>query len=153
MRMGPAERLDAVVDFAGKLGQNLYLTDTLTGMQLLQLRVTQHLVDDSTIPPTLRALPDIGDPIMIRNWSFDKTAGHWTINGLRFDPNRVDARPVLGTTEKWVFTNPTGQPVLRNDESYAQKGNYVRENPVRAGLVKSVEDWPYQGEIVYIDRA
>ena len=56
MRMGPAERLDVVVDFAGKLGQNLYLTDTLTGMQLLQLRVTQHLVDDSTIPPTLRAL-------------------------------------------------------------------------------------------------
>jgi putative transposase len=43
--------------------------------------------------------------------------------------------------------------VLRNDESYSQKWNYVRENPVRAGLVKSVGDWPYQGEIVYIDRA
>jgi spore coat protein A len=109
MRMGPAERLDVVVDFAGKLGQNLYLTDTLTGLLLLQFRVTQHLVDDSTIPPTLRALPDIGEPTMTRNWSFDHTAGHWTINGLRFDPNRVDARPVLGTTEKWVFTNPTGQ--------------------------------------------
>ena len=110
MRMGPAERLDVIVDFAGKLGQNLYLTDTLTGLLLLQFRVTQHLVDDSTIPPTLRALPDIGEPIVTRNWSFDRTASHWTINGLRFDPNRVDARPVLGTTEKWVFTNPTGQP-------------------------------------------
>jgi hypothetical protein len=43
--------------------------------------------------------------------------------------------------------------VLRSDESYSQKWNYVRENPVRAGLVKSVEDWPCQGEIVYIDRA
>ena len=43
--------------------------------------------------------------------------------------------------------------VLRSDESYSQKWNYVRENPVRAGLVKSVEDWPYQGEIVHIDRA
>ena len=43
--------------------------------------------------------------------------------------------------------------VLRSDESYSQKWNYVRENPVRAGLVKSAEDWPYQGEIVYIDRA
>ena len=50
--------------------------------------------------------------------------------------------------------------VLRSNESYSQKWNYVRENPVRAGLVKSVEglvksveDWPYQGEIVYIDRA
>ncbi|MFZ1220005.1 MAG: transposase, partial [Chthoniobacterales bacterium] len=40
--------------------------------------------------------------------------------------------------------------LLRNDESYAQKWNYVRENPVRAGLVKRAEDWPYAGEIVYI---
>jgi FtsP/CotA-like multicopper oxidase with cupredoxin domain len=109
MRMGPAERLDVVVDFAGKLGQDVYLTDLLTGMQLLQFRVTQHLIDDSTIPATLRALPDIGEPTVTRNWSFDKTSGHWTINALRFDPNRVDARPVLGTTEKWVFTNPTNQ--------------------------------------------
>jgi putative transposase len=27
--------------------------------------------------------------------------------------------------------------VLRSDQSYSQKWNYVRENPVRAGLVKS----------------
>jgi putative transposase len=42
--------------------------------------------------------------------------------------------------------------VLRSNESYAQKWEYVRENPVRAGLVSRSEDWPYQGEIVYIDR-
>ena len=43
--------------------------------------------------------------------------------------------------------------VLRNDESYAQKWNYVRDNPVRAGLVTKSDDWPYSGEIVVIDRA
>jgi putative transposase len=43
--------------------------------------------------------------------------------------------------------------VLRSNESYSQKWNYVRENPVRAGLMKSAADWPYQGEIAYIDRA
>ena len=43
--------------------------------------------------------------------------------------------------------------VLRNDESYAQKWNYVRENPVRAGLVTNADDWPYAGEIIRIDRA
>jgi putative transposase len=43
--------------------------------------------------------------------------------------------------------------ILRSNESYGEKGNYVRENPVRAGLVKSGGDWPYQGEIVLIDRA
>src|SRR5262249_14456920 len=30
--------------------------------------------------------------------------------------------------------------VLRNDESYAQKWNYVRENPVRAGLLTNAEE-------------
>jgi REP element-mobilizing transposase RayT len=43
--------------------------------------------------------------------------------------------------------------ILRSNESYSQKWNYVCENPVRAGLVKSEVDWPYQGEIVYINRA
>jgi putative transposase len=37
--------------------------------------------------------------------------------------------------------------VLRSEESYWEKMEYVRQNPVRAGLVKRPEDWPYQGEI------
>jgi hypothetical protein len=37
--------------------------------------------------------------------------------------------------------------VLRSDESYSQKWEYVRENPVRAGLAKTLEDWPYWGEL------
>ena len=37
--------------------------------------------------------------------------------------------------------------VLRSQESYLEKMEYVRQNPVRAGLVKRPEDWPYQGEI------
>ena len=40
--------------------------------------------------------------------------------------------------------------LIRNSESYAQKWDYVRENPVRAGLVSRDEDWPFQGEIVEI---
>jgi REP element-mobilizing transposase RayT len=36
---------------------------------------------------------------------------------------------------------------LRSGESYDQKWNYVRENPVRAGLVRHVDDWPWQGEL------
>jgi putative transposase len=42
--------------------------------------------------------------------------------------------------------------ILRSNESYGQKWNYVRDNPVRAGLVDQAEHWPYQGEITYIDR-
>jgi putative transposase len=43
--------------------------------------------------------------------------------------------------------------ILRSEESYAQKWNYVRDNPVRAGFVTNADDWPYAGEIITIDRA
>ena len=36
---------------------------------------------------------------------------------------------------------------LRSEESYAQKWEYVRDNPVRAGLADSAEAWPYGGTI------
>jgi FtsP/CotA-like multicopper oxidase with cupredoxin domain len=108
MDVGPAERLDVVVDFTGKLGQELYLDDAYQVVPLLKFRVNQHVPDTSAIPSTLRQPPDIGQPTVTRNFSFDFTSNHWSINGLTFDPNRIDARPVLGTTEKWVFTNPTG---------------------------------------------
>ena len=42
--------------------------------------------------------------------------------------------------------------VLRSDESYESKWGYVRENPVRAGLVSRAGDWPYAGEITPIMR-
>jgi putative transposase len=37
--------------------------------------------------------------------------------------------------------------ILRSGESYSAKWEYVRENPVRAGLVKHWKDWPFAGEI------
>jgi len=36
---------------------------------------------------------------------------------------------------------------LRSSESYGEKWDYIRFNPVRKGLVKVPEDWPYQGEL------
>ena len=36
---------------------------------------------------------------------------------------------------------------LRRGESYDAKWDYVVQNPVRAGLVESVADWPHQGEM------
>lgn len=37
--------------------------------------------------------------------------------------------------------------VLRSEESYSEKWEYVRDNPVRAGLVAREDEWPFQGEI------
>ena len=37
--------------------------------------------------------------------------------------------------------------VLRSKESYSEKWNYVRENPVWSGLVKTAAEWPFMGEV------
>jgi REP element-mobilizing transposase RayT len=66
----------------------------------------------------------------------------WTAKGILY---AVDGRPPLWQRE--FFDH-----VLRSDESYESKWQYVRENPVRAGLVKEPEDWPYAGEMVVITR-
>jgi len=41
--------------------------------------------------------------------------------------------------------------VLRSKGSYAEKWEYVRQNPVRAGLVMRPEEWPYAGHIHFDD--
>ncbi len=36
---------------------------------------------------------------------------------------------------------------LRKSTHYDEKWEYVSQNPVRAGLVRAPDDWPYQGEL------
>ena len=36
---------------------------------------------------------------------------------------------------------------ISTDEMYVQKLSYVQENPVRAGLVVSADEWPFSGSI------
>jgi REP-associated tyrosine transposase len=40
--------------------------------------------------------------------------------------------------------------VMRSEESCDEKWEYMRQNPVRAGLCGQPDDWPYQGKIVGI---
>ena len=41
--------------------------------------------------------------------------------------------------------------LVRSSESYSEKWSYVRENPVRAGLVSKNEDWAFMGEIFALE--
>ncbi|WP_136081810.1 REP-associated tyrosine transposase [Pontiella desulfatans] len=73
---------------------------------------------------------------------------------------RISRQNKLGTTVRLLKRSisaaienpqPHWQPgffdhVLRHSESYAEKWNYVLQNPARAKLVEKPEDWPYQGE-------
>ncbi len=37
--------------------------------------------------------------------ALDQSTGKWTISGNTYDPARIDAQPILGTTEIWQFVN------------------------------------------------
>jgi putative transposase len=86
------------------------------------------------------------------------TLGAW-VKGVKRELDRVllstGHQPVQLTGQKLSsFWQPGfNDHVLRNDESYAQKWEYVFQNPVRGGLVARAEDWPYAGEIIRIDRS
>jgi spore coat protein A, manganese oxidase len=123
--LGPSQRADVVVDFAGELGKRVVLesvprvhrpkggTGTPTA-QLMQFRVTTQVTDTSHVPSTLLTLP-AQPPLTVRGiaktWTIDKTVGrnrmgsYWRINGKMFDPKRTDFTVHLNSTEKWKIVN------------------------------------------------
>ena len=125
--LGPAERADLIVDFAGHLGQNLRLVSgNVTGassipktapavVQMLEFRVNREAVDDSSVPASLRPLPEWAAGASSqpdRVWAFglgvdDAGRPAWTVNGQAFDHQRIDARPALGSVETWMLVNTT----------------------------------------------
>jgi len=42
-----------------------------------------------------------------------------------------------------VWQDESFDHILRNDEKVSEKANYIRENPVRKGLVTNADDWPW----------
>lgn len=53
----------------------------------------------------------------------------------------------VGAAEGTLWQIDFWDTQLRQRDSYASKWEYVRHNPVRAGLVVSAADWPHQGEL------
>jgi FtsP/CotA-like multicopper oxidase with cupredoxin domain len=123
--LGPAERAEVVVDFSGKLGQQLVLrseslpdargANAPPAADLMQFRVTRPGgADDSRVPEQLRPLPAWAgelSPSPDRVWVFeldydrDRLQPAWGINGRTWNPDRVDAYPRVGTAETWQLTN------------------------------------------------
>jgi putative transposase len=77
-------------------------------------------------------------------------------------PNTFPAQPLKKWIASWKnhvtreWTNRSQIPIwqrefwdrqLRHAESYEEKWNYVRNNPVPHGYFSRVEDWPCQGEL------
>ncbi len=108
IEFGPAERLDVLVDFrALTVGTKVMLRDLNGGWDLLEFNVAKIVTDTSSIPTALSTITPLSDPAVTREFSFD---GMTRINGLEFDPNRIDFQAPLGQTELWRFTTGGNAP-------------------------------------------
>jgi FtsP/CotA-like multicopper oxidase with cupredoxin domain len=114
--LAPAERADVLVDFSRfRAGQQLILTNGLssgsTGL-VMRFDVTGRSTSAGRVPRALRPAEAIPAPAADRRWelTFSSDAIQWQIGGQGFDMERVDARPRLGTTERWQFVNTSHRP-------------------------------------------
>jgi spore coat protein A, manganese oxidase len=124
--LGPAERVEVIVDFAAARGETVELRSSSRhpgrnplgarsyGGALMQFRVGSDRVADRTrVPRRLRPLPEWASRASRKpdhRWAI--TIGGffkptWRINGRTFNPAFVEARPRLGTTETWELVNRT----------------------------------------------
>ncbi|MEM0965086.1 MAG: transposase [Verrucomicrobiota bacterium] len=72
-------------------------------------------------------------PMPLKNW-----ISHW---------KRIFTMNIRKTNSLFMWQRDFWDTQMRSGESYSAKWNYVRENPVRAGLVSEPNDWLYQGEL------
>ncbi len=110
--------------------------------------------------------------ILIDEWRSARARHGWAIGRYVIMPDHVhffcapelDAKPLADFMRAWKqwsskriarelqIVGALWQPeffdhVLRSSESYSEKWNYVRNNPVRAGFVAAADAWPWKGEI------
>ena len=113
INIAQAERFDVVVDFSRyAVGDRVTLTNQRgrggTAM-VMQFVVARSGRDDSWVPPRLVGLRRLqpSEATVRRELVFARggAQGHgmtlWTINGQPFDPDRIDADPILGAVELW----------------------------------------------------
>jgi FtsP/CotA-like multicopper oxidase with cupredoxin domain len=110
--LAPAERADVIIDFGkNKPGDTIVLRNLdATWPELpdvLRFEVARKEADPSRVPERLASVPRIAEAEATkhRRIRFQLADGQWTLNGLRYDPARIDFRPKLGTTEIWEIEN------------------------------------------------
>jgi FtsP/CotA-like multicopper oxidase with cupredoxin domain len=115
----PSERYEIVIDFSKyPVGTRLVLVNLLVDPQdpklfpVMAFDVTRVEPDPSRIPPGPLRPPehpaDTQAPTQFRLFEFNRSNSNFTINEKRWNPARVDAFPILNTTEEWTLRNDSG---------------------------------------------
>lgn len=101
--LGPAERLDLLVDFRQKpLGSNIVLRCLNASWDLTTFKVSSQTNPGYTLPTgTLSSITPLSNPVLTRTFTFN---GMDRINGVTYDMERIDFQVPFGQTERWRFT-------------------------------------------------
>lgn len=119
IRLGPAERADVVVDFTNvptgtqvylrNLNRMIPLTLDRAPRDLMRFDVGNTATDTSVVPAALRPFTPPGTETVTRDITLERGTANgrpvWFINGLLFDPARIEFSPARGDVEIWRFTN------------------------------------------------
>ena len=118
--LGPAQRADVVVNFRHERGKRVVLKSVPRSAlpkgasdsrraSLMQFRVSGSPGPRFTVPRVLTRIQHYPVPQKIgKTWRFGLNGhDHWTINGKRFNPKRIDHRVRLGAAERWKLVNTT----------------------------------------------
>ena len=148
-RLGVAERMDIIVDFADLPNDPsvLYLENRLEqedgrgptdhilgagqGDRLLEFRVGAAVRDDSVDPasqPHFYDLPDATEePRITRNFRFERQNGQWAVNQRFMNCNQIRFRVKRNSVERWILENKSGgwqHPIhIHLEEFQLQKRN------------------------------
>jgi spore coat protein A, manganese oxidase len=118
--VSPGERFDVVVDFSRyPVGHEVTLKN-LRGegraSDVMRYRVARREKEESSVPEKLASDLDFPNPDAAettRRFRFiaGVLGGMSTVNGKVFDPDRIDARPRLGSTEIWEISGDPAHPI------------------------------------------
>ena len=125
LTVAQAERFDVIVDFSKyDVGDEITLENRMgrgRTAEVMRFRVVREESDGSEIPRRLSDMTEFeglteSDATRTREFRFTRVGDEggvmWGINGEPFDPERMDARPELGSTEVWHFgAAPASHPV------------------------------------------
>lgn len=106
--LGPAERLDLLVDFRElATGASVMLRCLSAGWDLIEFRGT-GVSAGGTIPTgPLSTIAPLSAPAVTREFSFD---GMSRINGKLYDITRIDFQVPQGQVERWIFRTNGNAP-------------------------------------------
>lgn len=148
--LSAGERAEIVIDFSRYApGTQLVLNNTRNlndpsrpvALPVLRFDVVARVGQDtSAVPATLRAHPPLPAATRVRDvvLSYHTAAFPFAINGMLFDPNRVDYTIRRGSTEIWRITNPvTPVAVYHNLHLHLVQFRILDRNGVPPGPAES----------------